>query len=367
MTEKPRGLWVEYQGANRALECTSFAYKLAVRVFVTKMSRRSTGPIKLDMLIRKAVPVFISGYFATCKRSPKTLQAYAADLRQFSGALARSATLASVRPETIEEWASALKAAKYAPASIRRKLASVTSFFNYWVRRRMIERSPLWQLRLDLGTQRLLTKVLTAVEVYRLLERADVSAKEARRVESSADQRRFLAIRDHAIVELMFATGMRVGEVASLTQSDVLVSERAIIVRGKGDRQRLAFLVDDRSYRALHDYLTRRACQPSTCPALFVNAFRGPLSTQGIANIVGQLAAEAGIERRVTPHMLRHTVATLLLTNGADIRIVQEFLGHASISTTQRYTHVSKEHLLTKLKCTHPNLVSVGANRALGE
>ena len=91
-------------------------------------------------------------------------------------------------------------------------------------------------------------------------------------------------------------------------------------------------------------------------PALFLNASGGQLTTQGIANIIARLRKEAGIDRHVTPHMLRHTVATLLLRNGMDIRVVQEFLGHASIATTQRYTHVAKEHLISGLRKYYPSL-----------
>lgn len=91
-------------------------------------------------------------------------------------------------------------------------------------------------------------------------------------------------------------------------------------------------------------------------PALFLNSSRKRLSTQGIANVVAHLRRKAGVERHVTPHMLRHTVATLLLQNGVDIRVVQEFLGHASIATTQRYTHISKEHLIAVLQKCHPSL-----------
>ncbi len=313
------------------------------------------------MLIRHAIPAFISGYFSTCQRSPKTLAAYTSDLKQFGAALPRSARLSDVVPESIERWAFALKEEGYAATSIRRKLASVTAFFNYWVRRRALDRSPLWQLRLDLGGQRLLTRTLSQHEVHRLLVEADVAASLGGR--SAEMNRGFLALRNRAIVELMFATGMRVGEVASLTTADFLEEQRAVVVRGKGDRQRLAFLVDDRSYGVMKRYTASRRRVATNCRALFVNVFSCPLSAQGAAGVVSALARRAGIARRVTPHMLRHSVATLLLSNGADIRIVQEFLGHASISTTQRYTHVSKEHLLSKLKVTHPNLVCPAGTR----
>jgi site-specific recombinase XerD len=309
------------------------------------------------MLIRKAISGFISGYFSTCHRSPKTLAAYSADLKQFAAALPRATTLAHVAPETIERWASGLLSAGYAPTSVRRKLASVTSFFNYWVRRRELERSPLWQLRLDLGSRRPLTRVLTRAEIESLIAAART---EDAAPPSSVNRMgpEFLALRDHALVELMFATGMRVGEVAALTMDDLLPDGRAMLVKGKGDRHRLAFLVDDRSRAVLQRYTAARK-DIAPARALFINIFSCPLSTRGIARVIAVLARRAGITRRVTPHMLRHTIATLLLSNGADIRIVQEFLGHSSISTTQRYTHVSKEHLVARLRVTHPNLARI--------
>jgi site-specific recombinase XerD len=114
--------------------------------------------------------------------------------------------------------------------------------------------------------------------------------------------------------------------------------------------------VDEETVRVQRKYLEVRTQIETRSPALFLNSSGGRLTTQGIANVIARLREEAGIERHVTPHMLRHTVATLLLRNGVDIRIVQEFLGHASIATTQRYTHVTKEHLIGVLRKRHPSI-----------
>ncbi len=137
---------------------------------------------------------------------------------------------------------------------------------------------------------------------------------------------------------------------------DFLVEEGVFRVKGKGGRDRLALVVDKETVNIQREYLKARMRTKIDDPALFLNSTGGRLSTQGIANVITQLRRQAKIERHITPHMLRHTVATLLLRNGADIRVVQEFLGHTSIATTQRYTHVTKEHLLKVLRKHHPSL-----------
>lgn len=115
-------------------------------------------------------------------------------------------------------------------------------------------------------------------------------------------------------------------------------------------------MVDEQTVRVQREHIEMRSHLASPSPALFLNASGERLSTQGIANLIAQFRKDAGIERYITPHMLRHTVATLLLRNGVDIRVVQEFLGHASIATTQRYTHVTKDHLVQVLRERHPSL-----------
>ena len=136
----------------------------------------------------------------------------------------------------------------------------------------------------------------------------------------------------------------------------ILVSDSVFRVQGKGGRDRLAFLVDEQSLRIQQQHFDARSRVITENNALFLNASGQRLSTQGMANVIAQFRRDAGIVRHITPHMLRHTVATLLLRNGVDIRVVQEFLGHASIATTQRYTHVVKEHLIGELRKHHPSL-----------
>ena len=146
------------------------------------------------------------------------------------------------------------------------------------------------------------------------------------------------------------------GEVSSLNVSDYLIEEAAFRVKGKGGRGRLAYVVDKETVQIQREHLKARTRIESKSPALFLNPSGDRLSTQGIANVIAKLRRQARIDRNVTPHMLRHTVATLLLRNGVDIRVVQEFLGHTSIVSTQRYTHITKEHMIRVLRKRHPSL-----------
>jgi integrase/recombinase XerD len=302
-----------------------------------------------------AVKTFEAGYFSTCTRSKKTEAAYRIDLAQFQAYIGAELQIDAISPERVEAWANHLRTQRYAGVSIRRKFATVRVFFMYWVRRGILERSPLWRIRLDLGREQVLPRSLTPSDAKSLIEeiwRIGGGPEDRGRL---SDNYRFLRSRNIAAVEILFATGMRVGELVKLDITDWCEADRAFIVKGKGSRQRLSFLPDDRSLTAVKSYLSRRVNSSLPHPALFVNASGARLTTQGVARMLLKTAEEAGITSKVTPHVLRHTVATLLLRYGADIRVVQEVLGHASIATTQRYTHVSKEHLVSALKLRHPN------------
>ncbi|HEX4952252.1 MAG TPA: tyrosine-type recombinase/integrase [Thermoanaerobaculia bacterium] len=308
------------------------------------------------MLLSRAVQLFLEGYFATCERSPKTIAAYTSDLEQLKLQLGPDAPLAAVTPEQIEAWARGMKAAGLAPASIRRKLAVAKILFNYWVRRDAIPRSPLWQLRLDIGRSRQLTRTLTVDEIRRLLAEAKRRAPASGCPSTATIDPAFVALRNRAVLELLFATGIRVGEAMALRLEDVNLAEGILLIHGKGARERLAFLTDTDALEALTSYHHRRAALSTEQTALFLNTGGAPLSPHAVATALRDFAQGAGITRHLTPHMLRHTSATLFLQNGADLRVVQEFLGHASIATTQRYTHITRAHLVRALERCRPGL-----------
>jgi len=249
---------------------------------------------------------------------------------------------------------------------MKRKMVVLKVFCSYWVRKGTLAESPFWRVKLSFGRITQLPRALSEAEIRGLLAQAkksqsapDVSRKGsvlATGKSLKGSLRTYRASRNLALVDLLFATGMRVGEVSSLNLEDFLVAESVFRVKGKGGRDRLAFVVDEQTLRIQREHFELRSRLGPDSPALFLNASGRRLSTQGIANIISQFRKDAGIERHITPHMLRHTVATLLLRNGVDIRVVQEFLGHASIATTQRYTHVTKDHLVQVLRERHPSL-----------
>lgn len=318
------------------------------------------------MLLDQAIHDFFYGYFSTHERSVKTRVAYRSDLDQVAHYATRDFELTSLTPAFIESWAADLRVKKYSPASMRRKMVVLKVFCAYWVRKGALSESPFWRVKLSFGRITQLPRALSETEMRGLLTQANqtqsafqIPRKRAVLSKGNASKsstRQYRALRNLALVDLLFATGMRVGEVSALNLVDFAVTESCFRVKGKGGRDRLAFLVDEQTLRIQREHVDVRSNIASASPALFVNASGERLSTQGIANIISQFRKDAGIERHITPHMLRHTVATLLLRNGVDIRLVQEFLGHASIATTQRYTHITKDHLVQVLRERHPSL-----------
>jgi site-specific recombinase XerD len=315
------------------------------------------------MDLKQAGLDFLGGYFSTHDRSIKTKTAYATDLRQFQEFAGDDLDLQSLSGTIIERWAAHLRNESYLPASLRRKIAAVKVFCSYWVRKGELKESPFWRVKLSIGRIQQLPKSLTEGEMRALLAKArqhNAARASYPKGPINAQGRRamsanYRALRDLALVDLLFATGMRVGEASTLDVERFVAQDGVFTVEGKGGRHRLAFVVDPKALQVQKDHLAARMRVGTDSHALFLNASRKRLSTQGMAKIIAQLRREAGIERHVTPHMLRHTVATMLLRNGADVRIVQEFLGHASIATTQRYTHITKEHLVGALRKFHPS------------
>jgi integrase/recombinase XerD len=314
-----------------------------------------------DQPLGTAIDEFFLGYFSTHARAGKTVNAYRCDLKQFELFAKPITPLSNVRSETIEQWSSHLKTKKYSPASVRRKMVALRVFISYWMRKGVIVESPFWRVKLSYGRIEQLPRSLTRPEMQKLL----ATAREQLMISREADlgsqgfvcrSAAYRSLRNLAIIELLFATGLRVGELSALDKSDYVADENAFLVHGKGNVHRLAFLVDRLAVTALQNYLQLRSTLNLEASALFLNHRGQRLSTQGIANVLTEIRKRANVGRHVTPHMLRHTVATLLLRNGVDIRVVQEFLGHASIATTQRYTHVSKEHMVSVLRSNHPSL-----------
>jgi integrase/recombinase XerD len=318
------------------------------------------------MRLKEACAEFLRGYFSTHDRRKKTKAAYSSDLEQFKSFAGEDLNLLSLSSANIENWADHLRQGEYSPASIRRKMVALRVFCSYWVRKGVLVESPFWRVKLSFGRIEQLPRTLTKREIRALLAQAwrnhsvvaagqNGDATTPTRTGPSLS-RSYRAFRNLALIDLLFATGLRVGEVSSLDVRDFLVEEGVFRVQGKGGRDRLAFVVDKETVHIQRQYLKARTSIKTENTALFLNSSEGRLSTQGIANVISQLRRQAKIERHITPHMLRHTVATLLLRNGADIRVVQEFLGHTSIATTQRYTHITKEHLVRVLRKHHPSL-----------
>jgi integrase/recombinase XerD len=166
--------------------------------------------------------------------------------------------------------------------------------------------------------------------------------------------REFTWCRDVAIMELLFATGLRVAELCSLYFADYNAEDNSFHIIGKGDKERFVYVETKQAQKMLSAYLRLRRAIGIDLPNIFVTKFRAPMSTQGVRNIVTKYAKLSGIPKNITPHVFRHSFATLLIESGVDIKYIQDFLGHSTISTTQIYLHISDEQKKKVLAAKHP-------------
>lgn len=282
---------------------------------------------------------------------PATCDAYRLDVEQFAEQLdKRSALLVTATDEDVRGFLAHLKGNGVDARSVARKLSCLRGFYRWLLLDKRIEHDPTATVETP-ATWKVLPKSLAESEVAEMLDRSAAAARTTH--SAGAKQVVGIALRDHAILELLYAGGLRVGEAVSLRVEDLHLDEARAHVRGKGDKERMVPLGRS-AVDALREYLERgrpALLGPRMQSALFLSG-RGKALTRGL--VWEMVRRAAGSERRASPHMLRHSCATHMVEHGADLRSVQRLLGHADIATTQVYTHVAMEHLKRVHRAHHP-------------
>ena len=312
------------------------------------------------MFISDQIEVFIAYLRDQKGYSQHTIRNYRIDLTQFSEFLVSREALPDAQEVdqdmeaidalVIREYLGSLFG-RFARSTIARKLSAVRSFFLFLEKKGIVMTNPAG----DIATPKLgkyIPVYLPVDDVFRLLERPD--------------RKKPLGLRDLAILEVLYSCGIRVSELEALDISGVDFEERLVTVIGKGDRERIVpigriALQAVRNYLEATRNLRKGDGNDSQDGPLFINFRGGRLSGRSIARIIKRYATESGLSPEISPHSMRHTFATHLLDGGADLRSVQELLGHASLSTTQRYTHVSLDRLMEVYDKAHPRSRQKGA------
>ncbi|MBI2344394.1 MAG: tyrosine recombinase XerC [Deltaproteobacteria bacterium] len=279
--------------------------------------------------------------------SPHTHKNYLADLRHFfqyffdkEPAVPRQGTriLKLIDAEMVRAYIGTLLD-RHHPASVARKLASLRSFFQFWIRQGGMTTNPAKEVATPKIPKRV-PRFLSVDEAFQLLD-----------MPHGTD---LLSLRDKAVMELIYSSGLRVSELVGLNLHDLDLTEQKVRVLGKGQKERIV-PVTPKAIGALQDYIARRnELAKGDETALFVNRRGGRLTARSVERMIRKYLSATALNKRVTPHVLRHTFATHLLNQGADLRGIQELLGHASLSTTQKYTHVSVDQLMEVYDKTHP-------------
>jgi len=312
--------------------------------------------------VQAAIEEYLTYLKAERDASAHTLRNYRVDLTQFLAYLrergdGRVPVPVEVDHLAIRGFLARLHGARLAKTSAARKLATLRSFFRFLCRQGRVAANPAEMVqspRLPVRT----TPHLTVDEVFQLLA-APVGATAAEKAKNRKASGALRA-RDRAILELFYASGLRIGELVGLHLADVDHGEGLVRVQGKGRKERIV-PVGRKALEALRAYGTvrgtlhpRGAAGPRDSAALFLNHHGGRITTRGVSRIVLMRLMQSGLGKKISPHGLRHSFATHLLDAGADLRAIQELLGHARLSTTQRYTHVGLDKVLEVYDRAHP-------------
>ena len=286
-------------------------------------------------------------YCAYRKRlDSKTLKAYRIDLNQYTTFCARGKDCFGKR--TVDDFIIGLHR-RYKPKTVRRKIASLKAFFHHLEYRELLTENPFAKLDIRFREAKLLPKTIPFRSIQTFL-----SVLYAQKSAAESDHQFRCCVRDIAVVELLFATGMRISELCSLKPSDIDLESGNILIYGKGARERIIQIGNREVINALALYQESFKNDIAVCGYFFVNRLRRKLSDQSVRFMINRYARLSGIDQHITPHMFRHSFATLLLEQDVDIRYIQRMLGHSSISTTEIYTHVSNAKQKDILLHKHP-------------
>lgn len=275
--------------------------------------------------------------------SENTINSYGIDLKLFLEYLRENEipSFKQVNKEVIVNYMQSEKNNNKANSSILRSVSSLRKFFQYLAQEKIIEKDPMLLIDIPKKKQHL-PQVLTKEEVEKLLH--------------SPNTGQVLGLRDRAMLELMYATGLRISEIINLKLEDLHLTMGTLQTLGKGHKERIV-PVGDEAIKWVNRYLEEarpKLLKQKRSNYLFLNFHGNNLTRQGVWKNLKAEVRKAGIQKNITPHTLRHSFATHILENGADLRIVQELLGHADISTTQIYTHLSNKQLADIYNRAHP-------------
>ena len=305
------------------------------------------------MLLLSAVNEFLNYCQFEKRLSEKTLKAYRTDLTQLAAFLKEKSypnEIDKISKTELRDYLASLVSLKH--KTIKRKIASAKALFNYLEFEDHIIVNPFRKMRVTIREPKRLPKVMDIREITRIFRKAYGSIQQQT---IPGSYQHFTFLRDVVIVELLFNTGARVSEIADLTRDNINLETGSILIKGKGDKERNIQICNREALDSIKQYYKLYGSKIKEAGNYFlVNRIGNKLSDQSIRLIIKNLAREAGLTKHITPHIFRHSFATLLLEQDVDIKYIQSLLGHSSIVTTQIYTHVNRAQQKKILRTKHP-------------
>lgn len=302
------------------------------------------------MKLNHAIKSFLQHCSLERSLSPLTLNAYQKDLAQFQDITkSKHYNVNDLNKELIRSYLSIINDG-YKPKTLKRKLATLKSFFNFLEREDVIPVTPFRKLHIKIDRSKQLPKTIKESSLSKILKYAYLEQQKFCPTSKSYRE----ATRDICVLELLFATGIRVSELCNISTTEIDLKNNKLKINGKGNKQRMIPLCEKKSLKILKEYNRLYAYELHNSTSFFLNRDLRPLSDQSVRRIIKKYSAIAGVTENITPHMFRHTIAAMLLENGVDIRNIQTLLGHSSLSVTEIYTHVSLSSQREILVKKHP-------------